>query len=260
VNAISVGQATSGNGLLYICCSSDGAVAYICWYISNSNPAVGYIVQITFPGTVTNLTANIPLSLPSLSFKEISCDATGQNIYVGTYNSPDAQSPTIYGQIYRSTDYGTNWEYSNYNDIGHNWNSIVVSLDNTYIYASPLSGVVFISTVPQVLNVNGSILASGSVTASGFSSASDYRIKENVETLTEEYTVDKLRPVIYKNIKTNRTDIGFIAHELQQYYPYLVNGIKDGPDIQSVNYIGLIGIMVKEIQELKNELLQLEKN
>ena len=57
INVATMISATSG-GPAYLCCSTDGGVAYICWYISNSNPAVGYIVQITFPGTVTNLTAN----------------------------------------------------------------------------------------------------------------------------------------------------------------------------------------------------------
>ena len=51
--------------------------------------------------------------------------------------------------------------------------------------------------------------------------------------------------------------MGFIAHELQEHYPFLVAGIKDGPDTQSVNYIGLIGLLTKEIQQLKadNKLL-----
>ena len=45
--------------------------------------------------------------------------------------------------------------------------------------------------------------------------------------------------------------MGFIAHELQEHYPFLVTGVKDGPDTQSVNYIGLIGLLTKEIQQLK---------
>ena len=45
-----------------------------------------------------------------------------------------------------------------------------------------------------------------------------------------------------------------IAHELQEIYPYLVNGLKDGENLQSVNYIGLIPILIKEVQELKKEI------
>jgi hypothetical protein len=45
-----------------------------------------------------------------------------------------------------------------------------------------------------------------------------------------------------------------IAHEVQEYYPFLVEGEKDGYNTQSVNYIGLIGVLIKEIQELKREI------
>ena len=53
--------------------------------------------------------------------------------------------------------------------------------------------------------------------------------------------------------------IGLIAHELQKEYPFLVNGEKDGKNIQSVNYDGLISILIKEIQHLKKRLDKLEK-
>jgi hypothetical protein len=53
---------------------------------------------------------------------------------------------------------------------------------------------------------------------------------------------------------TQKQDVGLIAHELQAQYPFLVNGIKDGEEMQAVNYIGLIGILIKEIQCLKKEV------
>ena len=56
------------------------------------------------------------------------------------------------------------------------------------------------------------------------------------------------------NTKLGKQDIGLIAHELQEIYPELVNGEKDGEQFQSVNYIGLIPILIKEIQELKKEI------
>ena len=48
--------------------------------------------------------------------------------------------------------------------------------------------------------------------------------------------------------------MGFIAHELQEHYPFLVSGEKDGTENQSVNYTGLIALLVKEIQELKQDI------
>ena len=94
--------------------------------------------------------------------------------------------------------------------------------------------------------------------AQSFNSSSDYRIKEDVAELNDEFNVDKLRPVTYTNKNTKKQDIGFIAHEVQEEFPYLVSGEKDGEKMQSLNYIGLIGILVKEIQELKKRVSILE--
>ena len=104
------------------------------------------------------------------------------------------------------------------------------------------------------LNVNGT------VNATSFSSSSDYRIKKDVVTLDDSFTVDKLRPVTYNNTELKSQDIGLIAHELQEVYPFLVNGEKDGENFQSVNYSGIIGILIKEIQELKKEVKMLKEN
>jgi hypothetical protein len=45
--------------------------------------------------------------------------------------------------------------------------------------------------------------------------------------------------------------MGLIAHELQEEFPFLVTGEKDGDEHQSVNYNGLIALLIKEVQELK---------
>ena len=80
--------------------------------------------------------------------------------------------------------------------------------------------------------------------------SSDYRLKTNVTDLDGSYTVDKLTPVQYDNILSNKHEFGLIAHELQEFYPDLVKGEKDGAEYQRVNYNGLIGVLVKEVQEL----------
>ena len=69
------------------------------------------------------------------------------------------------------------------------------------------------------------------------------------------FVVDKLNPVTYLNKKSDKQDIGLIAHELQEIFPELVNGEKDGEQLQSVNYIGLIPVLIKEVQELKKEII-----
>jgi hypothetical protein len=98
-----------------------------------------------------------------------------------------------------------------------------------------------------VLNVNGIINGTLNV-------PSDYRIKFGVRELDEEMTIDRLCPYYYWNKKIERPEIGFLAHEVQNEYPYLVSGVKDGEHLQSVNYLGIIGLLVKEVKELKMRL------
>ena len=87
---------------------------------------------------------------------------------------------------------------------------------------------------------------------------SDYRIKSNITDLDDEFTVDHLRPVFYTNEMTHGMDVGFLAHEVQEHYPFLVHGEKDDANTyQSLNYNGLIGILVKEIQYLKKQIQRL---
>ena len=108
-------------------------------------------------------------------------------------------------------------------------------------------------SIPGNLDVSGNITATGTVTAANVTNTSDYRIKDNIQLLDDTFVVDKLRPVHYDNKITKSHDIGFIAHELQDFFPSLVTGEKDGPTTQSINYIGIIGVLVKEVQDLKEK-------
>jgi hypothetical protein len=105
----------------------------------------------------------------------------------------------------------------------------------------------------------GSNIFTLQVTALSYNAPSDYRIKTDVTPLDDKFTVDKLRPVTYNNTKLDKQDIGLIAHELQEVYPFLVTGEKDGENLQSVNYTGLIAILIKEIQDLKERVKKLEE-
>ena len=113
----------------------------------------------------------------------------------------------------------------------------------------------FINNNTNGLSYNPS---SGILQSNQFNSGSDYRIKQNVTDLDETFYVDNLRPVTYINKISSTQDVGLIAHELQEEYPFLVTGEKDGPVNQTVNYTGLIAILIKEIQELKERVKKLE--
>ena len=95
------------------------------------------------------------------------------------------------------------------------------------------------------------VTCTGTARAGSTVTSSDYRIKTNVTDLDDSYSVDKLEPIQYDNILSNKHEFGLIAHELQAVYPELVKGEKDGAEYQRVNYNGLIGVLVKKVQELK---------
>jgi hypothetical protein len=163
--------------------------------------------------------------------------------------------------IYYSTNYGINWTQSNA-PINNNYTSIAMSSTGQYASAcSPTVGI-YTSSIPYLFlsNLSNLNISPYTLTAAAFYPTSDYRIKDNVLDLDEEYTLDNLKPVQYDNKLTGQHDIGFIAHEVQEKYPFLVNGSKDDDlQNQSLNYIGLIGLLVKETKELKKRVRSLEK-
>ena len=99
----------------------------------------------------------------------------------------------------------------------------------------------------------------GQISATSFNATSDYRIKTDIIKLTDiSYNIDQLNPVKYTNTKLGKDDMGFIAHEVQEIFPFLVTGVKDGEEKQTLNYNGFIALLVKEVQDLKKENIDLK--
>ena len=105
----------------------------------------------------------------------------------------------------------------------------------------------------------GLVTSSYPINAPSMTTTSDYRIKQDIHEIAQETTVDQLNPVTYKNTITGKQDMGFIAHEVQEYFPFLVSGEKDGPTNQSINYNGFVALLTKEIQDLKKETQDLKQ-
>jgi hypothetical protein len=167
-------------------------------------------------------------------------------------------------KILISIDYGYNF-YTFIEANGKNFKRVkLIPNPNTGLYDGSL--LVYDASSSQIyqynyigIEVNGNVNVSGLVSASNYLTSSDYRIKKDVTNVLPG-VIDHLNPVYYNNILTKRYDMGFIAHELQKEFPFLVLGEKDGPEYQTVNYIGLIALLVKEVQELKKKVYELENN
>jgi hypothetical protein len=121
-----------------------------------------------------------------------------------------------------------------------------------------LSGTFADSNVVFKDSTFASVICEGVATAT-VTQSSDYRIKQNVTELNETDTVDALVLIQYNNTVSGNHEFGLLAHELQEVYPDLVVGEKDGDEYQRVHYNGLIGVLVKEIQGLKRRMELLNK-
>jgi hypothetical protein len=104
------------------------------------------------------------------------------------------------------------------------------------------------------LNYNPS---TGLLVAQDFNSLSDIRYKENVETI--DGAVDKvkqLRGVEFDWKKTPGSSVGVIAQEVQEVYPQLVT---EGEEKITVNYNGLVGLLIQAVKEQADEIAALKE-
>jgi len=105
------------------------------------------------------------------------------------------------------------------------------------------------------LNPNGivgSITTNGSVTS--FNITSDYRLKEDLKPIKGLEIVNKIKVYDYKWKSDDSRMDGVLAHELVEVLPYAVTGVKDGEQMQSVDYSKIVPVMVQAIKDLKQEL------
>jgi len=145
--------------------------------------------------------------------------------------------------------------------------------DSSTGFFSPTPGqFTVVSTGSSILNVNangvnvsgiltsttlstGNVVSSGIVTAQDFDSLSDVNYKENVNTVSDALDkVNQLRGVKFDWKESGLPSYGVIAQELQEVLPELVHG----NDPKTVNYNGIIGVLIEAIKELKAEVEELK--
>jgi len=124
--------------------------------------------------------------------------------------------------------------------------------------AANTSGAVFVRFYNATGNGCGDITRVGTTNAVTYGTTSDYRLKENVQSMTG--ALDKvalLNPVTYIWKDCKEPAEGFIAHELQEVIPTAVSGQKDGvdeqgnPKYQNVDASYVVATLTAAIQELK---------
>ncbi|KXV36173.1 hypothetical protein AD940_00435, partial [Gluconobacter thailandicus] len=187
--------------------------------------------------------------------------AFGANVSIG-HGTEDFSGTSTggYNPIYSWTQ---GWFYSGGGVYQYNPNDVPL-----YIGTGVNNGaIVAFYTQGQGASSIGSIVCRGSTVQ--YVTTSDYRLKENVETLSSDKTkdvLDRLRPVEFDWKIDGRRQAGFIAHELSDVLPNAVVGKKDDVDDdgnvkpQHVDTSEIIPYLVSEVQALRKEVSKLRRS
>ena len=98
--------------------------------------------------------------------------------------------------------------------------------------------------------------STGILNAQEFNALSDARFKRNIEVIVEPLAkVGALRGVTFDWLNHEGSSAGLIAQELKQVMPDLVT---ESPEKMTVNYNGVIGLLVEAVKELTARVEELE--
>ena len=101
------------------------------------------------------------------------------------------------------------------------------------------------------------IAASGTITAGDFNTTSDEKLKDDVKII--EGSLDKviqINGVSFKWKDNGEECLGVIAQNIEEVFPQLV---KECEDHKTVNYNGLIGVLIEAVKELSDEVKELKE-
>jgi hypothetical protein len=119
------------------------------------------------------------------------------------------------------------------------------------------SGINVTGIVTSTRLSTGNVVSSGIVTAQDFDALSDINYKENINTVNGALLkVEQMRGVKFNWKESGSPSYGVIAQELLEVLPELVHG--ENP--KTVNYNGIIGVLIEAIKELKAEIEELKNS
>jgi hypothetical protein len=132
----------------------------------------------------------------------------------------------------------------------------VVSVGSSILNINP-SGINVTGIVTSTRLSTGNVVSSGIVTAQDFDALSDINYKENINTVNGALLkVEQMRGVKFNWKESGSPSYGVIAQELLEVLPELVHG--ENP--KTVNYNGIIGVLIEAIKELKAEIEELKNS
>jgi hypothetical protein len=111
------------------------------------------------------------------------------------------------------------------------------------------------TTNPQSkLHVVGDVRVSGVVTATDFNSTSDINLKENIKPIEDSLNkIIQLNGIEFDWKYNQQPSIGVIAQEVEKVFPSIVKTAEN----KSVNYNGLIGVLIEAVKEQQKQIEEL---
>ena len=92
----------------------------------------------------------------------------------------------------------------------------------------------------------------GTLKSKEFDALSDERLKTNIVGITDALSkLDQLRGVEYDWKNGSGSSVGVIAQEVQSVYPQLVSETESR---MTVNYNGLVGLLIQAVKDLSSRL------
>ena len=130
-----------------------------------------------------------------------------------------------------------------------------------YIYSGVPNQVITPAPINQ--NTTTNLYINGNIFGSNFIVASDRNLKDNILDISNELSdnIMKLKPAqfTFKTDKNKQLHYGFIAQEVEEYFPDLVIKKPDNNhEILTVNYLEIIPLLVSQIQKIQKELDELK--
>jgi len=94
------------------------------------------------------------------------------------------------------------------------------------------------------------------VTATDFNSTSDISLKEHIHSIKDPLgKVLQINGVGFRWKDTKEDAIGVIAQDIEEVFPELV---KNNDHIKTVNYNGLIGVLIEAVKEQQRQIEELK--
>jgi len=111
--------------------------------------------------------------------------------------------------------------------------------------------------VGSAVTINSSgINVTGVVTAINFNSTSDISLKEHIHSIEDPLEkVLQINGVGFRWKDTKEDSIGVIAQDIEEILPELV---KNNDHIKTVNYNGLIGVLIEAVKEQQRQIEELK--